>query len=314
MRPSLALLTLLVCPLASLAAGEEHRASIWVDLVEGEPIDYAPMVDDLAQARVIYLGERHTVARHHQVQAQLLSDLAGRKVPLVLALEQIEAHNQPAVDRFNRGELDFAGLAEAIEWRRRWPNCEQYRPVLETARRHGIPVLALNARSETIRQVARGGGVAKLPPAARKELPAEIQLADPLYEKLLGRQMAVHMAATPQRLRPMIEAQIARDETMAEVLAVYLRSDKGRGRTAVVICGAGHVIYGLATAARVRRRLPDVRDRIVLLSESGDVELSPEEKAASRPVLITHQDLRELNRPAGDYLYATEIRPDRLAR
>ena len=45
--------------------------------------------------------------------------------------------------------------------------------------------------------------------------------------------MMVHMAADEQRLRPMIEAQIARDETMAELLARFLQSPAGRGRTAI---------------------------------------------------------------------------------
>lgn len=311
MKSLLAAGALVAFSLPNVAAGES-RTSLWIDLVAAEPIGYKAMVDDLATARVVYLGERHTVERHHQIQARLLADLAGRKKPLVLALEQIGADQQPAVDRFNRGDLDFAGLAAAIDWARRWPNYEQYRPVLEAARRQGIPVLGLNARSEVIRQVARGGGVAKLPPEMRNELPAEIQLTDPLYEKLLGLQMPVHAAATPERLRPMIEAQIARDEKMAAVLAGYLESAAGRGRSAVVLCGAGHVMYGLGTAARVRRRMPDARQRIVLLSESGDVELSPAEREAARPIEITHQQLRELERPAGDYLYATEIRRRRL--
>ena len=50
---------------------------------------------------------------------------------------------------------------------------------------------------------------------------------DPIYEKLLAAQLMVHMAASPDRLRPMIEAQIARDEAMSAVLADYLRSAAG---------------------------------------------------------------------------------------
>lgn len=292
-------------------AAERPRCSLWIDLVEGEPVDYRRMLDDLAGARVIYLGERHTVERHHQAQAKILADLADRKLPLVLGLEQIEAFQQPLVDRFNRGELGFAQLAEAIQWGRRWRGYEQYRAVLETARSHGIPVLALNARAEVVRQVARSGGVSQLSAEARRELPEEIDLVEPTYRRLLQLQMAVHVAATPDRVQPMIEAQIARDEKMADVLADFLKSDRGRGRKAVVICGGGHVAYGLATVARLRRRMPGVQDRIVLFSESGDVELSPQEKAASRPIEVTHRQLRELGRPIADYLLATETRPDR---
>jgi hypothetical protein len=52
--------------------------------------------------------------------------------------------------------------------------------------------------------------------------------------------------------------------------------------------------------------MPGLTDRILMLSESGDVELSPAEKAMARPISITHAQLQELGRPLGDYLYATE--------
>jgi uncharacterized iron-regulated protein len=117
--------------------------------------------------------------------------------------------------------------------------------------------------------------------------------------------MHVHLAATPERLRPMVEAQIARDEHTADVLARFLQSAEGKDRQAVVICGVGHVSYGLGIPARVRRRLDDASDRVVVFSENGDVELTPAEEAVSRPITITHEQLRALGRPSGDYLYIT---------
>ncbi len=288
------------------AAEPNKRCSLWIDLLQGEPIGYEQMLDDLAGVRVVYLGERHTVARHHEIQARIVTELGRRGVPLVLGLEQMESVRQADLDRYAKGQITFDQLAQATDWERRWRGYAAYRPILEAARKAGAAILGLNARSETIRQIARSGGIEKLPAETRKQLPADIQSKDPIYEELLSLQMMVHMAATPERLRPMIEAQMARDETMAAVLASFLQSKAGRGRTAVVLCGAGHVAYGLGTAQRVRRRMPGVTDRILMLSESGDVELSREEKAIARPISITHAQLQELGRPLGDYLYATE--------
>ncbi len=288
----------------------DGRPSFWLDVVSGEPLRYANVVDDLAGVRVIYLGESHRLERHHDIQAQIVADLANRGVPLVLGIEQLESFQQPVLDKYNRGEIDFDELAEATEWDRRWSNYRQYRPVLEAARKAGAPVLALNARSETIRQVARGGGIAKLDPEIRKELPDDVQTDDPLYEKLLNIYMMVHISTTPERLRPMVEAQIARDEMMASVLCTFLKSEEGQKRTAVVLCGAGHVEYGLGTPGRVRRRMPGVKDRIVLLSQSGDVELTPEEQAMAREIHVSHEQLRALNRTVADYLHVTSLKPE----
>jgi uncharacterized iron-regulated protein len=307
--------TVLVAVLAVLGAGlavpcraaEDRRWALWIDLCEGEPIAYDEVLSDLAGARVIYLGERHSLARHHEMQARLVGDLAQQGATLVVGLESMEAHHQPHLDRYARGEIAFEQLAETTQWARRWRGYEGYQAVLEAARKAGAPILGLNARTETIRQIARSGGVGKLDPAMRAELPGHMLLSDPPYEKFLNLQMMVHVAATPERLRPMVEAQIARDEAMAATLVTFLQSEAGRGRAAIVICGAGHVAYGLGMPARVERRMQGVKTRIVLLSESGDVELSPEDKAQARPITITHDQLRALGRPVADYLHATAL-------
>lgn len=290
------------------------RPLLWIDACEGEPAEYATVVEDLGKARVVYLGERHTLQRHHATQARLIANLAGQHVPmvggggtrysgsLIVALEPLESSQQASIDRFNRGEIDFDGLAAASDWAKRWSGYQQYRPVLEAARKAKATVLGLSPSPEVIRAVVRSGGVERLDAKLRKQLPAEMELKDPVYEKLLAAQLMVHMAASPERLRPMIEAQMARDEAMSAALADYLRSAAGRGRKAVVVCGSGHVAYGLGTPQRVRRRLGDANDRIVVLADCGDVHLTAEEKAAARPVEISHEQWRQIGRPVADYL------------
>ena len=294
-----------------LGADDGGRCSLWIDVCRGEPLSYDAVLDDLASVGVVYLGEYHTLERHHNLQTQILADLAKRGKPLVLGMEQLESIGQPAVDRYNRGEINFDELAKAVHWPRRWPNYKQYQPIVEAARKFKIPVVALNARAEIIHQVALGGGVDRLDQKARAELPNDIHLDDPAYKKLLGLNMMVHMAANPESLRPMMEAQIARDETMAATLCSFLKSDAGRGRSAIVICGAGHVIHGLGTPDRVRRRLPQITERIVLFSESGDQVLSPQELKAARAIAVSHEELRQIHRPIADYLQVTSLKQEK---
>ena len=106
-------------PAASVAA---VRPLVWIDACQGEPVEYARMIDDLRTARVVYLGERHTIQRHHDTQARLIAALArepgvpGTPAALVVALEPLESSQQASIDRFNCGEIDFDGLAAAIDW------------------------------------------------------------------------------------------------------------------------------------------------------------------------------------------------------
>src|SRR5690606_23931877 len=126
--------------------------------------EHEDVLEDLATAGAIYVGETHTIARHHAIQLWLLQELFARNVPLVLCLEQLEASDQPAVDRYSRREIDFATFAREINWPASWNNYDDYRDLCEFARRRGIPIQALNAPPDLIRTISRSGGVAALDP------------------------------------------------------------------------------------------------------------------------------------------------------
>ena len=289
--------------LLATAPARAATTEFWLDLVEGEEAPEQRVIDDLATAGVVYVGEAHTIARHHALQLHLLQQLAARGLSLVLCLEQLEARKQPVLDRYNRGEIDYDTLVRESDWAKKWKNYLDYRPLCEFARANKIPLRALNAPAEIIRAISRGGGLAKLPAEQRAMLPAEIDTDDPAYERMMNLQLAVHMAMAPDKLRPVFEAQVARDETMAENITAGRRDGTTeKPRTAFVIIGGGHVRYGQGTASRVRRRDPGIVERIVLMTESGQLELTAADKAASREISITHGNLREVGRPPGDYL------------
>ncbi|MBA3849694.1 MAG: hypothetical protein C0502_06820 [Opitutus sp.] len=281
-----------------------NPAEFWLDLVAGEEASHKEVFADLAQADVVYVGEAHTIDRHHAVQLGVLQELHVRGRALTLCMEQLEARDQAAIDRFNAGALTFEQLATELGWAKKWKNFADYRALCEFAQQNQIPVRALNAPPEVIRAVSRGGGLAKLPPEQRALLPADIELNDPDYERLLNLQLAVHRAMDPAKLRSVFEAQVARDEAMAANIAAAraLTGPGGQPRTAVVVVGSGHIRFGLGTPPRVLRRVPGLVDRIVLSTESGQLKLSDTDKAAMRDITISHADLRALRRPPGDYL------------
>lgn len=284
-------------------------AEFWIDLIQAEEVSEADVFTDIATAGAVYIGEAHTIARHHAIQLEILQQLFLRKLPLVLCFEQLEARDQPAIDRYNRRDIDFETLAREIDWSKKWANYLDYRALCEFARLQRIPIRALNAPSATIRTISRGGGLTLLVPELRSQLPAEIFTADPDYERLTNLQLAQHMALDPAKLRPVFEAQAARDETMAVniVIARRVQAPPDEPRTAVVILGAGHMRYGLGTAERVRRRDPGIVERLILISESGQGQLTPEQKAQSRDITIAHGDLRPVGRPPADYVRVLPI-------
>ena len=69
-------------------------------MLMGEPIPMEMMLDDLLQVRIVYLGEIHTIARHHRVQSEILRLLAERGVKLALGMEMLGEEQQPILDRW----------------------------------------------------------------------------------------------------------------------------------------------------------------------------------------------------------------------
>ena len=114
---------------------------------------------------VLLLGEIHTSVDDHAWQLGTLERLSSER-QLTLALEMIPAARQPVLDRFNRGELDVAGLLREVDWPAVWghdPNL--YLPLLHWARLRRVPLLALNAEPALVRRV-RQQGLAATPAAA----------------------------------------------------------------------------------------------------------------------------------------------------
>jgi len=299
-----------LCAVASVRAGD-GRAEFWVDLLRAEPVEQPEeMWTDLREADVIYMGEIHQLERHHRMEVEVLREILKGNRPVVLGLEQIERRNQDQLDRYNAGELSFEQLAEAIKWKDQWTNYADYRPLLEVARKGGARIVGLNAPRDVIHEIGKSG-LDGLPVEQRQNLAEKIHLEDPTYERLMNFLLGVHASFDPTSLRHIYEAQVARDETMAATIAQALQPNDGAKKPiGLVVTGAAHVQFGLGTPERVRFRMPDVRDRIVLMSESGDEQLTAQEEAMRRPITYLHKNLSFISRPAGDYLYVKEIKPD----
>jgi uncharacterized iron-regulated protein len=315
--PRLIMLSALILAPAVICAGVPESASpapqrceIWIDLYSGEPVPYEDVFEDLLGASVIYLGERHTLDRHHNLQEKIIAGLAGQGVKVAVGLEMHPVDVQPALDKYNSGEITFDEFAQEVGWGEIWDNYEQYRPAIEAAHAVGAPILALNARRELAKQVA-GSGLEGLDPEWAERIPVCVDADQPEYERELMRVMMVMAHATGQSdmMRRMFEAQVIKDEVMADAIARFMLSPEGDGHTVVVLCGAGHVSYGYGIPSRVRSRIPGVVDRILVFSESGDVVLSEREKAMARMIEITHEQLRENTVPFADYLHAKALAP-----
>lgn len=286
--------------LSLLVSRSELDDSMIVDMLRGEPVAEDNFYDDLAQADIVYIGETHRIERHHQWQQKILANLIERTTVDVLGLEQLEQQYQPELDAFNRGELSFDQLAEQTDWVNRWSGYEAYRALLEIAQKNQVRVVALNANAEIIRKVGRQG----LPALTQEErwtMPKEIDLNDPRYRSHLDAVMLVHMAFDKTVLDNVFAAQVLRDETMARRFVDAL-SAAGEQAKGVFVCGSGHLNFRMGIPDRVDRLYPSHRSRVVMMSNSGELELTPEELAQAREIELSQEHYQSLGQSLADYL------------
>lgn len=282
----------------------EDATWVW-DTRGREPLELAKLLDRLAAADVVFVGETHLDDTTHRVEAAVLEGLLARKAgKVVLSLEMFERDVQPVLDDYLAGRIDErAFLASA----RPWGNYEtDYRPLIETARQHGIPVVAANAPAALRRRVSAGGRAAleALTQEERKLLPAEILPAEASYWERVDRATRGHMGFSSQsEEQRLYSGQNLWDNSMGAACAEALAAHPGS--TVVHVVGGFHVMYRDGTAAQLARRAEDARVAVVEVMPTSGAHAARPERDAERADYLVYAT--ELARSLSDGAYAVSV-------
>lgn len=256
---------------------EKQQASDANPITVSEP---ATVLDDLANATVVYLGEQHDSVADHAAQLEIIQALHERNPQVAIALEMFQQPFQSVINQYLAGEISEAELREQTEYDQRWGfPWEYYAPILRYAQANSLPVIALNVPTEVTRQVAEKG-LGSLSAEQRQYIPPvdEIDLSDADYRAFMldiyKGFHAGHGAGTS--FERFFLAQVLWDETMAAGIVNFLRQNPDY--QVVTLAGQGHVVYDYGIPNRVERRLngrpdlfPDWSHRSVVLSPSADL-------------------------------------------
>jgi uncharacterized iron-regulated protein len=197
------------------------------------------LVQRLATARLVLLGEQHDNPDHHALQAQVIDALVARGRKPALVFEMLDVSAQPTIDRVRAerpGDVD--AIAAAVAWDESgWPSWVLYRPVFAAAVRAGLPIVAAGLGPEVSMQLARKGAAALDPELARRFGLAQ-PLAPELHAALRAEMRDAHCGLLPDAmLDAMVLVQRARDARLAERMHAAAAVADG----AVLIAGNGHV-------------------------------------------------------------------------
>ncbi|OOG26431.1 PDZ/DHR/GLGF protein [Thioalkalivibrio denitrificans] len=208
---------------------------------EGAERGVDELFSELADSKVVLLGEQHARWEHQRWQLHTLAGLHARRPDMVIALEMLPRQAQPALNAWVAGELDEATFLKRSDWRGSWGHdYEAYMPILHFARMHRVPVLAVNIdRALHSRLTVEGWDAVS--EGQRYRITAPVPAPD-AYRARLRAVYAAHPSAShaDHHFERFIAGQLVWDR----VLAAGLAEAASDGALVVGLMGRGHVEYG----------------------------------------------------------------------
>jgi len=234
-------------PLLNGVPSTNARALI-VESTTGAALDDAALFAKLATVDIVYVGERHDMPLHHQVQAAVVDAVTARRAGTVVGFEMLSIDQQPTLDAYLTGAMSESDFADF--WNKHWGYAfSMYKPIFDAIRANGARAVALNTPRAIIKQIARGG-ISSLTPAQRAQIPATINpISNPDYLKYVNDSFDGHGPMPPDMRQRLLQAQTVWNETMGETI----QTARGSG-PAVVIAGSGHMIFSAGIVESVQYR------------------------------------------------------------
>jgi len=207
------------------------------------PIAQPVLLKELAEKRIVLLGEQHDDADHHRWQLQVIAALHAQQPNLVIGMEMLPRRAQPVLDSWVAGRLTESELLTQTDWTRVWGfDPALYLPILHFARLNRVPVIAVNVDRTVVSDIG-SQGLAALP-ADRLEGVGRPAAARPAYRQRLQQVFNDHGTSLvrSRAFDRFLEAQLFWDRAFAEALATAARRP---GAPLVVgIMGSGHLVDG----------------------------------------------------------------------
>ena len=232
------------------------------------PLDPTPqaVAGAMEGKRIVVLGEVHDNAAQHALRLAALKVLIDGGARPALAFEQFDREWQADIDRARRerprdADHVIAAGKGAPSWR--W---ELYRPFVQLALDHDLPIVAANLSRRGAMDVAtqpRAGAAPGVPVAVQRA-----------HEDAIAKGHCNLLP--PEALPGMASAQIARDRTLAESLRPH--SAKG----VVLLTGNGHARVDIGVPFWFT---PDERRASVsigILERDGDADAGDDRRSLRR--------------------------------
>ncbi|PJI48796.1 MAG: iron(III) ABC transporter [Pseudomonas sp.] len=232
------------------------------DLRSGEQLSPAQLLDRLAAAPRVMVGEQHDNPDHHALELWLVRALAGRRPNGSVLLEMLNPNQQSAVTAAQsaaaKGDTP-SDLIGALHWQPGW-DWSQYGPLATWLVKQPAPLQAANLDRSEIMEIYRKK------PGLQGAASTTAQVREALLEDI----RESHCGLLPESQLPaMLAVQQQRDRRMAERF-------KAAPEPAVLIAGGFHARRDLGVPLHLQDLDAAQGLQVVMLAEVGK-SVAPEQ-------------------------------------
>lgn len=226
-----------------------------IDQASGERITPEQLVERLAQAPRVLVGEQHDNPDHHALQLWLSRELAAQRPQGSVLMEMINPNQQAKVEQAQaaaRAGEPPADAFAALAWQPNW-DWGLYGALVQHELRQPYPLLSANLDRAEIMQIYQ----------QRPALAGQASTAPAVQEKLLEDIRESHCGLLPESQIPaMLAVQQQRDRRMAERLAAA-------PQPAMLLAGAFHVRKDLGVPLHLGDLGAGEGSAVLILAEVG---------------------------------------------
>lgn len=243
---------LCVLPLLSIAQAPTAHYKVY-DVKKQKLIQLDDLLSDMKEVDVLFFGEEHNDSIGHLLEFEIYQKLSSSYPKTALSLEMFHTDVQPVMEEYLSGLISEKNF---IKEARVWKNYEDYKPLIEYAKTHHLPVIAANAATRYSNAVSKSGLsiLDQFPESSRSFLPplpidtATGKYYDKFIDMLGGHGMGGMKIYQTQNLW---------DATMSWSIAKYLKSH--RGAKVFQLNGRFHSDEQLGTLAKLKTLLPKLK-------------------------------------------------------
>jgi uncharacterized iron-regulated protein len=252
----------------------------------GERYTWAALFNAMEDADVLIIGESHSDAPGHALQAQMIQQAVGRWEGVRLSLEEFDRSQQQALDDYMAGRITGAELKAVRDFvdpdvRRNWMDWSL--PKFEAARSGGAQLLAANAPLKYSRMVRNLGcdNLPDMPVEERAMFDCPSVAIEAEYKQRFDRRLrGVARNNKASGLKELKEEQISRmfrahrvwDATMAATIVNARTTGDGK---IIHIVGNFHSDFNGGLIQEIRVRDPEADILVLCLAPKRSERLSP---------------------------------------